>query len=156
MQAIWEEGGDSRNVRSGEARACPATAAGQQQGDRWGSFQDIQGVESTGNLQRVLFSLQQGVVSSGHCTEQQGLFFLRPTSVPAYVTSCCDCEIRNKKCSCGTGGTFDTLLLLFLPQTVIAESLSSSRRRLSLGSVGECRGKLQLAFLSQLLLFGRR
>ena len=51
-----------------------------------------------------------------------------------------------------TGGTFDTLLLLFLPQTVIAES----RRRLSLGSVGECRGKLQLAFLSQLLVSGRR
>ena len=152
MQASWEEGGDSRNVRSGEARACPATGPGQQQGDRWGSFQDIQGVESTGNLQCVSV-FQQGVVSSGHCTEQQGLFFLRPTSVPAYVTSCCDCEIRNKKCSCGTGGTFDTLLLLlFLPQTVIAES----RRRLSLGSVGECRGKLQLAFLSQLLVFGRR
>ena len=77
MQAIWEEGGDSRNVRSGEARACPATAAGQQQGDRWGSFQDIQGVESIGNLQRVSVS-NKALFPLAIAPSNRGCFFSAP------------------------------------------------------------------------------
>ena len=78
MQAIWEEGGDSRNVRSGEARACPATAAGQQQGDRWGSFQDIQGVESTGNLQQRVSVSNKALFPLAIAPSNRGCFFSVP------------------------------------------------------------------------------